>query len=50
MNYFALTSVPLYVGAGITSWLHGNVGMAGMWMCYAAANAFLVYAEYRGSQ
>lgn len=47
MNYFAAASVPLYLGAGITSFLNGNLSMAGMWTCYAIANACLVYAETR---
>jgi len=45
INWFAATSVPLYLGAGITSYIHGNKFMAGMWTCYAIANAFLVLHE-----
>jgi hypothetical protein len=47
MNWFALASVPLYLGAGITAFLRGNWPMAGVWSCYAIANAFLVYSEVR---
>lgn len=48
MNYFVLASVPLYIGAGITSLVNGNYPMAAVWSCYAAANAFLLFAEFRG--
>jgi len=46
LNWFALASVPLYLGAGVTSWIQGDRPMAGMWTCYALANGFLVYAGY----
>jgi len=48
MNYFVLASVPLYIGAGITSLVNGNLPMAAVWACYASANAFLLYAEFKG--
>jgi hypothetical protein len=47
MNWFVVASVPLYIGASITSLVNGNYAMSGAWFCWATANAFLVYAEYK---
>jgi hypothetical protein len=48
MNYFVLASIPLYLGASANSFINGNYAMAGAWFCWAAANGFLSYIEYRG--
>ena len=45
LNWFVLASVPLYLGAGLYSLRHGNAMMAGAWLCWAAANTFLLFAE-----
>ena len=47
MNYFVLASIPLYLGAAINSLMNGNRMMAGAWMCYATANAFLMFVELK---
>ena len=47
VNYFVLASVPLYFGASIDSYLRGHEGMAGVWFCYAMANALLCYVEVK---
>ena len=50
INWFALGAAALYVGAGVLSAARGNVPLAGMWLGYAVANCFLVWAEARGNQ
>ena len=45
MNYAIILSIPLYLSAAIHSLVSGRPAFAGVWFCYAAANAFMVYAE-----
>jgi len=38
-----ILGVLLYVWISIASYMIGKYPMAGMWMCYAVANAFMVW-------
>lgn len=48
MNWPVVVSIPIYLSAAVYSLISGNLAFAGVWVCYAAANAFMVYAEFRG--